>query len=350
MQKIESLQSLRAIAFIIVFLGHCGVDIFVGAFGVSIFIILSGFCMQLSYERHPIENISPKSNFLFAYRKIIKLYPLHLFMLLCCLILTKFRMTPAILWHLFLIQSWSADARIYFAENGVAWYLSTYMFLCLVAPWILVGINKLKKKKRMYMLMCIIITVMFFVGYISSQSYMPQIGDNVDKWIGYVCPLYRVGDFTLGICLGRLCSPTESKKLNKVKYTLYEFFAVLLSFSLAYFHNTRMWDEGLRFTFLFIPGSLILVYLFYRCEGLITKLLTNRFLLFVADISAYTYLIHQQALGVIDKLLVLFSVPFDRYIRIPIAFITSIVSALIFIKVEKFIKTKTQSRSSKSEI
>lgn len=340
MQKIESLQSLRAIAFIIVFLGHCGVDIFVGAFGVSIFIILSGFCMQLSYERHPIENISPKSNFLFAYRKIIKLYPLHLFMLLCCLILTKFRMTPAILWHLFLIQSWSADARIYFAENGVAWYLSTYMFLCLVAPWILVAINKLKRKNSVYMLMCFIIVIMFCIGYISSQNYMPQIGDNVDKWLCYVCPLYRVGDFTLGICLKKLCMPTCRRLGNIIKYTIYEFLAVLLSFGLAYFHNMRIWDEGLRFTFLFIPSSLILIYLFYQCKGLITKLSVNRFFLFLANISAYTYLIHQQALGVIDKLLNIFAVPFSRYVRIPIAFITSIVSALVFIEAEKKIRQK----------
>ena len=48
-KQIESLQILRAIAFLEIFLGHCGITFFTGAFGVSIFIVLSGFCMALNY-------------------------------------------------------------------------------------------------------------------------------------------------------------------------------------------------------------------------------------------------------------------------------------------------------------
>ena len=48
-RKIESLQILRAIAFFEIFLGHCGIRIFTGSFGVSIFVVLSGFCTALNY-------------------------------------------------------------------------------------------------------------------------------------------------------------------------------------------------------------------------------------------------------------------------------------------------------------
>ncbi len=81
-KQIESLQILRAIAFLEIFLGHCGITFFTGAFGVSIFIVLSGFCMALNYlPKADKISLSPVSNIKYALLKIKKLYGLHLVML-----------------------------------------------------------------------------------------------------------------------------------------------------------------------------------------------------------------------------------------------------------------------------
>lgn len=68
MKRIDSLQGLRAIGFILIFLWHCGIG-YAGAYSVSLFFMLSGFCMMLKNIRG-----GQKSNV------IVKLYPLHVVM------------------------------------------------------------------------------------------------------------------------------------------------------------------------------------------------------------------------------------------------------------------------------
>ena len=48
-QKIQTLQSLRGLAFMGIFLSHLGLAK-LGAWSVSVFFILSGFVMYYSYE------------------------------------------------------------------------------------------------------------------------------------------------------------------------------------------------------------------------------------------------------------------------------------------------------------
>ena len=70
MKRITSLQALRAIAFINIFISHCGVTMFFGgAWGVSLFFVLSGFVMYYAYcERDLGANLL--SRIKFAYVKI----------------------------------------------------------------------------------------------------------------------------------------------------------------------------------------------------------------------------------------------------------------------------------------
>lgn len=48
MRRLNSLQGLRAVAFMGVFLGHCGIGSG-GGMGVSVFLVLSGFLMIYNY-------------------------------------------------------------------------------------------------------------------------------------------------------------------------------------------------------------------------------------------------------------------------------------------------------------
>lgn len=75
-KRIESLQGLRAIAFLAILISHsrvfnCG---YLGAWGVSIFFVLSGFLMTYNYM--PRQDFKYPSPLVFGWQKIKKLYPL----------------------------------------------------------------------------------------------------------------------------------------------------------------------------------------------------------------------------------------------------------------------------------
>ena len=68
----QSVQVLRAIAFLLIFLSHAfGRLGWWGAFGVSLFIVLSGY---LEAKHHLNDKLDAK---IFAKKKVKKVYPLH---------------------------------------------------------------------------------------------------------------------------------------------------------------------------------------------------------------------------------------------------------------------------------
>lgn len=81
--RIESIQVIRAIAFILIFLSHVEL-IATGPIGVSLFLVLSGFCMTYAYLDRPEKTPRPSlsNNLRFAGGKVKKLYPLHVITLL----------------------------------------------------------------------------------------------------------------------------------------------------------------------------------------------------------------------------------------------------------------------------
>lgn len=79
---IDTLQVLRCLAFIGVFLSHVGWNATtmagMGYWGVSVFLVLSGFTMVYSYYgKGRIRAVSVRDNLRFAMGKVGKLYPLY---------------------------------------------------------------------------------------------------------------------------------------------------------------------------------------------------------------------------------------------------------------------------------
>ena len=85
---IKGLQAVRAFAFLFIFTSHLfsGVLNILGAFGVSLFIILSGFVLIYKNFNSTIKS----NNFKYSLNKILKLYPLHITTLLITIFLSAF--------------------------------------------------------------------------------------------------------------------------------------------------------------------------------------------------------------------------------------------------------------------
>ena len=89
-ERLWGLEVLRCLAFIAVVMSRAGYDELneYGAWGVSVFCVLSGFLLSYNYvDSGRIKEVSFKSNLKFMFKKISRLYPLHV---ICTLLMLPF--------------------------------------------------------------------------------------------------------------------------------------------------------------------------------------------------------------------------------------------------------------------
>ena len=138
---ISSLQGLRAVAFLCVVISHCGAP-WLGPWAISVFVALSGFLMVCNYYDRPRTAPGLQSAIAFSFKKIRRLYPLHLIMMAAALlfVLKGLLAQPSargvlscaaqLAVSIFLLQTWIPSSRFWFCLNGVAWYLGAGFSVC----------------------------------------------------------------------------------------------------------------------------------------------------------------------------------------------------------------------------
>lgn len=319
-ERIDSLQFVRTIAFLGVYLYHA-VKTFPGQgrlyeffsnspgpWGVSVFFTLSGFLMTYSYwNRGPDSSL--KGSVLFSLKKIRKLYPLHLVMLFLGTVYWLLRgQNPFILLKRLaiavpLVQTWFPEG--YRAINSVAWYFSVCLFLYFCFPSLL---SLIKKKIGIGLSLVGLIAIFLFRLWIG--SFVFQYLDIDIKWATYYHPVFRLGDFVIGgflasIYIGR--KENDSKHYSKSVYSLLEFLAIVLNIA-ACILFVKLPDNAawFKFTSLFVLSSVIIVYFFSLNAGIMSDLLTNRVTFWFARISPYAFLIH--------RLVIYYFYSFSRYV------------------------------------
>lgn len=146
--KIEGIQALRIITYLWILCFHCGANFLTGAFGVCIFFVLSGFCMQLSYNSNK-KKPTVISSFQFAKKKVEKLYVSHIILIFLFLAVNGFHDWTKSILCVFFLQVWIPNESFVFSGNMVAWWLSVYVFLCFCAPTLLYYFNQGTSNKRL---------------------------------------------------------------------------------------------------------------------------------------------------------------------------------------------------------
>lgn len=154
--RIKSLQGLRTLAFFGIFTSHTGLTQ-LGAWGVSVFFVLSGFLMAYVYYERNLD-CSLKRSVSFSIRKIKRLYPLHILMMLAALLLElvplfkHFSARSVILllskigFNAALLQGWLPTQSMYYSLNAVSWFLSTCLLLYAAFPCILNRLRTIDNK------------------------------------------------------------------------------------------------------------------------------------------------------------------------------------------------------------
>lgn len=347
--RIESLQALRAIAFIGIFLTHAGAPYAWPALGVSVFYAMSGFLMTFKHINDELD-YSLKGRVLFSLKRIKKLYPLHILTMICAIVLNLAVIIHAgitlkrlvvlageIVLNVFLMQTWVPYSSINFSLNGVAWYLSVTMFLYFMFPAIQRFIKK-KSIKSLWLMSLIILAVQ----YISCLPWIYFLGNDspIYIWFMYCFPVFRLGDFFVGCTLGKQYANSQSHNFSFVKMSVIEVVMTLVAvgvFAWLKIEQSNLFLLAMHnSTTIFIPIAVIWIYLFTINNGIITKILTNRLFMFIGNISAYTFLIHYVVTQYTNNALGFLNIELPMNIKLVVIFIEFIITILLTLLYKKF--------------
>lgn len=306
-KQIDSIQAVRTVACLFVILNHCYI-IKLGTNFVSVFIVLSGFLMGYSYFERPAPSLKPVDCLRFSIKRIKKLYVLYILTLLPIMALDIYFMRPVpgsaefatitkeLILSSLLIQSWSPSYA--YAFNGVAWYLSTSLFLYFCFPYIIRAIKRYKSQKTAFVVIILLYAAQLMLGIAAAplSAHVHSV-DTVkfESWFSYVFPPMRVFDFAIGCNLGYIFLQRGGSERRGTVYALDAACLSLFAVS-AYIYlsgKSFLAAPALRDTQLFLPFSAAFVYTFALGMGWLPRLCTNKVTLFFGGLSGSIYLIHQ---------------------------------------------------------
>ncbi len=340
---IGSLQSLRGIFAIMIFLHHFPINgkgwfDAGGSCGVDFFLILSGFVLCVGYENKVLSSDFHYRHFIF--KRLIRVYPLHIFCLLNWLIiqiiatLLNFNVILKLIPNIVLLQSWFPFQSIYFSGNAVSWCLSDLMFFYCAFPF-LIRIFVKNRKKAVYS-MGIIVS-----AYLVLINIIPQ--DKI-HYIVYICPLTRLIDFIIGMLLWQLYISIESSVFVKQITDMHISFRTLIEIipllilGIAICIYPYIAECYSPCAWWWMPMAILILTLtvFNKSGGGISILLNNRFLLIFGNISFSFYMLHQIIINVSITVFSHLNLSINIYLIMSITFIISLITSLL---VYRYIET-----------
>ncbi len=288
-----------------IFISHTRVSSLpLGTWGVSVFLVLSGFLMAIAYCEKTLDTGLVPS-LLFSWKKIISLYPLHILtMLLTLPLLSRIDLTEILHMaaNVTLLQTWSPESTVYYSLNSVAWYLSVCLFVYFIFPAILKKLQAATSTWQLLIGAAIVVMAQSALAYLSFRFRNIEFGNNFFKWTAYILPLSRAGDFIVGSIFGFIFLRRNAEEnIHPAIASVLELAASALALTSILYSAANLNMSWSAYSVWYLPGSLLLVYAFAINKGILTKLLTNKITVWIGDLSAYGFLLHQMVIRYLAK-------------------------------------------------
>ena len=317
---------------------------------VSFFFVLSGFVLYYSYHKRIGEIAWAK----FAAIRFFRIWPLHIVILFISWIwldtetfvyqLARLE-TGEIAAILILMQAWIPKDIVYFGLNSPSWSISTELFFYLSFPMLCC---LLVRKLSGFVLGILLLTLIWLL-LATKLIYNPEVELHA-VGLAYINPLARLAEFTSGMIAAHLFLefnlPKRAPK-NYLLFTVLEFTLLAMAVLIGVISHldSHLITVLVRPVFGPVVGiwistnSGILVYpfiivIFALGRGLLSKLLSNVFFVWLGTISFAVYLVHQNLIAYWKKVVSqhIESVPVSVFLLI----ITLVIlSALLHTIVEK---------------
>ena len=288
--KINSLDGLKMLAMIAIFLWHSILwDSYIdlGARGCELFFLISGLLVGYNYYKKDVPATWGES-FRYVLKKICKFWPLHLFVTVL-LFFFYFRVfTFAEIYKnlisLCMLQAWSNNIDIYFAGNGVMWYLSAMMVCHFLSPFLL---RLIKKGIRFS---AAAFTIVFLIRF--SIDFAKAMYPGMLLIDTHVSPVVRSMEFFMGMlmvpfmmCLKELAGKlTKSKRI--ILFTLIEIMILGGALYLLTCH-TGLWRSVC--VLMFCP----VVFVISINEGIVSLILSLKPFQWFSCIQLEFFILHQ---------------------------------------------------------
>ncbi|RHJ82993.1 acyltransferase [Parabacteroides sp. AM08-6] len=333
---IDTLTSLRFIFALMIFGAHCYEidDLFMSHFfkegfvGVSFFFVLSGFIIAYNYQKKFQEEKTTKRTFWIA--RIARIYPLHwLTLFIAAALGTYVVATDAFDWCKHFLASFTLtnayipEPSYFFSFDSPSWSLCSEQLFYFCFPF-LIPMTK-NYKNLLYVLL--VVAVLMLIG----MYYTPE---NLIKGYWYVNPITRFPDFIVGMLLFQLYSRLKNKNITLRQGSIIEIASIVLFF--AFYLYAAEIPKVYRYScYYWLPVTFVLTS-FALQKGIISKILSNRFLIIGGEISFSFYLIHLFIITTYLEWQKESSFQIASYISIPVLFcITVLLSLLSYYYFEK---------------
>jgi peptidoglycan/LPS O-acetylase OafA/YrhL len=165
-----------------------------GVSGVTFFFVLSGFVLTWSFVPG---DTAPR----FYWRRFARIWPMHFVATLLALpVFYTWRDIPmdwtGIILSIFLLHAWVPTASTYFAGNPASWSLSCEMFFYALHPLFVRRTLALGA-----LLLAAAAAATMLAMYLVADWTVAWLPGRIGGWLLYVAPVYRVGEFVLGVLL-----------------------------------------------------------------------------------------------------------------------------------------------------
>lgn len=292
------LRSLRGIGAILIFYHHFGFDSAVtdsfGDFAVSLFFMLSGLVLSMTYSGNELE-CSPRVVGRFLKKRIVKLYPVY-FLSLIIAVFVRGCDYVALPIDLLLLQSWIPLPRFYFSGNSVSWFVSSLFFSYLM----FIPLQRaLTIRQDTFIKFFGLGTVLYIVIAVFIPEYL-------SKGIIYINPIMELPAFVIGMLIWHFWGKSNRLEAYSERNILFLQVAAIV-LSVIFIYLFRFVDP--RWTlasFWWLPNTFLLAVLLLS-EGRATPinhLLYLRVFRFIGNISFTFYLFHTIIIDIYKRVII----------------------------------------------
>lgn len=289
-REILQLTSLRFVAAFYVFVFHVEIHfglpidgwlknfVLQGAVGMSLFFILSGFVLSISYSG----GVSRNSQY--GVRRFARIAPVYILAAVVTLpwlnnvqnssgVIFWFQNIFLLFVNLFFLQAWFPPLMSFW-NVGASWSVSVEVFFYVFFPWIMWRISGFDAVKLFRLI------VLAYIAAVLPGLSLHLISENGFNY--YVMPIFRIPEFFIGVCVGIIWSRGFRLPFNFQILSITSIFLVVgLSLVPPKFYVDMNW--------LVVPGFSVIIFSVASLKnGSLFNILTSRIFVFSGH-SSYCF-------------------------------------------------------------